>query len=158
MPVPLENNPESERPEVLHFWPSVPTIPAGNKKDLPNSPHTLLELAKAKQAGRQEDYDRLRPLSYSYTAGILVHFSIDSHVSREAGASSRMSPGRPEVLHFCSSVPIIVAGNKKDLPNSPHTLLELAKAKQAGRQEDYDRLRPLSYSYTAGILVHFSID
>ncbi|XP_049517025.1 uncharacterized protein LOC125942826 [Dermacentor silvarum] len=117
----------------------MPTILAGSNKDLPNHPHTLLQLAKAKQEGRQVDYDRLRPVSYSETAVLLTRFSIDSPDSLENNPES----GRPEVLRFCPSMPNILAGSNKDLPNHPHTLLQLAKAKQEGRQVDYDRLRPV---------------
>ncbi|XP_049517029.1 ras-like GTP-binding protein rhoA [Dermacentor silvarum] len=150
----LENNLESGMPEVLRFCPSMPTILAGSNKDLPNYPHTLLQLAKAKQEGRQVDNDRLRPVSYSETAVILMRFSIDSPDSLENNPES----GRPEALRFCPSMPTILAGSKKDLLNHPHTLLQLAKSKQEGRQVDYDWLRPVSYSETAVLLTRVSID
>lgn len=84
-----------------------------------------VELALWDTAG-QEDYDRLRPLSYPDTDVILMCFSIDSPDSLE----NIPEKWTPEVRHFCPNVPIILVGNKKDLRNDPHTLRELAKMKQ----------------------------
>ncbi|MBN3279442.1 RHOA protein, partial [Polyodon spathula] len=82
---------------------------------------------------RMEDYDRLRPLSYPDTDGILMCFSIDSPDSLGRTVSflriSRRS-GPPEVKHFCPNVPINLVGNKKDLRDNEHTRRHLAKMKQ----------------------------
>ncbi|XP_016120419.1 transforming protein RhoA-like, partial [Sinocyclocheilus grahami] len=86
-----------------------------------------VELALWDTAG-QEDYDRLRPLSYPDTDVILMCFSIDSPDSLE----NITEKWTPEVKHLCPSVPIILVGNKKDLRNDEHTRRELAKMKQAG--------------------------
>lgn len=74
-------------------------------------PRTLspqVELALWDTAG-QEDYDRLRPLSYPDTDVILMCFSIDSPDSLE----NIPEKWTPEVKHFCPNVPIILVGNKK---------------------------------------------
>ncbi|XP_075953043.1 rho-related GTP-binding protein RhoA-D-like isoform X1 [Anarhichas minor] len=84
-----------------------------------------VELALWDTAG-QEDYDRLRPLSYPDTDVILMCFSIDSPDSLE----NIPEKWTPEVKHFCPNVPIILVGNKKDLRNDEHTRIELAKMKQ----------------------------
>ncbi|KAK0402352.1 hypothetical protein QR680_016286 [Steinernema hermaphroditum] len=84
-----------------------------------------VELALWDTAG-QEDYDRLRPLSYPDTDVILMCFSIDSPDSLE----NIPEKWTPEVRHFCANVPIILVGNKKDLRNDPQTIRELAKMKQ----------------------------
>jgi len=84
-----------------------------------------VELALWDTAG-QEDYDRLRPLSYPDTDVILMCFSIDSPDSLE----NIPEKWTPEVRHFCPNVPIILVGNKKDLRNDPQTLRELSKMKQ----------------------------
>ena len=84
-----------------------------------------VELALWDTAG-QEDYDRLRPLSYPDTDVILMCFSIDSPDSLE----NIPEKWTPEVKHFCPSVPIILVGNKKDLRNDPSTIKELGKMKQ----------------------------
>ncbi|GFT95042.1 ras-like GTP-binding protein RHO [Trichonephila clavipes] len=84
-----------------------------------------VELALWDTAG-QEDYDRLRPLSYPDTDVILMCFSIDSPDSLE----NIPEKWTPEVRHFCPNVPIILVGNKKDLRNDQVTICELAKMKQ----------------------------
>uniref|UniRef100_A0A8C8Y7N1 Ras homolog family member C n=1 Tax=Panthera leo TaxID=9689 RepID=A0A8C8Y7N1_PANLE len=86
-----------------------------------------VELALWDTAG-QEDYDRLRPLSYPDTDVILMCFSIDSPDSLE----NIPEKWTPEVKHFCPNVPIILVGNKKDLRQDEHTRRELAKMKQVG--------------------------
>lgn len=84
-----------------------------------------VELALWDTAG-QEDYDRLRPLSYPDTDVILMCFSIDSPDSLE----NIPEKWTPEVKHFCPNVPIILVGNKKDTRNDPNTQKELKKSKQ----------------------------
>lgn len=74
----------------------------------------------------QEDYDRLRPLSYPDTDVILMCFSIDSPDSLE----NIPEKWTPEVRHFCPTVPIVLVGNKKDLRFDDVTRRELAKSKQ----------------------------
>ncbi|KAF7249744.1 Transforming protein RhoA, partial [Varanus komodoensis] len=91
-----------------------------------------VELALWDTAG-QEDYDRLRPLSYPDTDVILMCFSIDSPDSLE----NIPEKWTPEVKHFCPNVPIILVGNKKDLRNDEHTRRELAKMKQAELKAAY---------------------
>ena len=69
-----------------------------------------VELALWDTAG-QEDYDRLRPLSYPDTDVILICFSIDSADSFRNITDKWI----PEVNHFCPHAPIILVGNKMDL-------------------------------------------
>ena len=73
-----------------------------------------VELALWDTAG-QEDYDRLRPLSYPDTDVILMCFSIDSPDSLE----NIPEKWTPEVKHFCPNVPIIFG------PTSQMTALSL---------------------------------
>jgi len=84
-----------------------------------------VELALWDTAG-QEDYDRLRPLSYPDTDVILMCFSIDSPDSLE----NIPEKWTPEVRHFCPNVPIILVGNKTDLRVDENTKKELLKMKQ----------------------------
>jgi len=84
-----------------------------------------VELALWDTAG-QEDYDRLRPLSYPDTDVILMCFSIDSPDSLE----NIPEKWTPEVRHFCPNVPIILVGNKTDLRVDETTKRELSKMKQ----------------------------
>ncbi|XP_013873156.1 rho-related GTP-binding protein RhoC [Austrofundulus limnaeus] len=74
----------------------------------------------------QEDYDRLRPLSYPDTDVILLCFSVDSPDSLD----NIPEKWNPEVKHFCPNVPVILVGNKIDLRNDEYTRRELAKRKQ----------------------------
>ena len=93
-----------------------------------------VELALWDTAG-QEDYDRLRPLSYPDTDVILMCYSIDSPDSLE----NIPEKWTPEVRHFCPSVPIVLVGNKKDLRNNEATRRELLKSKQEPVKTDEGR-------------------
>ena len=110
---------KDEFPEV-----HVPTVFETDVADIEVN-GTLVELALWDTAG-QEDYDRLRPLSYPDTDVILMCFSIDSPDSLE----NIPEKWTPEVKHFCPNVPIILVGNKKDLRNDENTRRELTKMKQ----------------------------
>ena len=59
----------------------------------------------------QEQYDRLRPLSYPNTDVILICFSLVSPASFE----NVHNKWYPEVSHYCSSTPIVLVGTKEDL-------------------------------------------
>lgn len=69
----------------------------------------------------QEDFDRLRHISYPNTDVILMCFSVESRVSFE----NVLSKWTPEVKRFCSKVPIILVGNKKDIRDDLGTLKEI---------------------------------
>ncbi|PMB69563.1 GTP-binding protein rhoA [Beauveria bassiana] len=99
-----------------------------------------VELALWDTAG-QEDYDRLRPLSYPDSHVILICFAIDSPDSldnvQEKVQFYTHSPGSKaatlwisEVLHFCQGLPIILVGCKKDLRYDQKVTNELAKTSQ----------------------------
>ena len=74
----------------------------------------------------QEDYDRLRPLSYPGSNVALIVFSKDSPDSLD----NVMEKWYAEVRHFLPGTPIILVGNKKDLENNPKTIRELQKTSQ----------------------------
>ncbi|KAL5688460.1 hypothetical protein EMGR_000769 [Emarellia grisea] len=80
-----------------------------------------VELALWDTAG-QEEYDRLRPLSYPETDLLFVCFAIDCPASLE----NVMDKWYPEVLHFCPTTPIILVGLKSDL-RTKRTCIELLK-------------------------------
>ncbi|KAJ2519883.1 GTP-binding protein Rho1 [Coemansia sp. RSA 1939] len=84
-----------------------------------------VELALWDTAG-QEDYDRLRPLSYPDSHVILICFAIDSQDSLDNVQEKWIS----EVLHFCQGLPIILVGCKKDIRNDRIVIDELAKSGQ----------------------------
>uniref|UniRef100_A0A4W3JFF7 Rho-related GTP-binding protein RhoB n=1 Tax=Callorhinchus milii TaxID=7868 RepID=A0A4W3JFF7_CALMI len=83
-----------------------------------------VELALWDTAG-QEDYDRLRPLSYPDTDVILVCFSVDAPDSLNIPEK-----WMPEVRHFCPGVPVVLVGNKRDLRNDETVRKEMALVKQ----------------------------
>ena len=75
----------------------------------------------------QEDYDRLRPLSYPQTDVFLACFSIISPASFE-NVKARWYP---EINHHCPNVPIILVGTKIDLREDKETINRLAEKKLA---------------------------
>ncbi|TNN07879.1 Ras-like GTP-binding protein isoform 1 [Schistosoma japonicum] len=74
----------------------------------------------------QEDYDRLRPLSYSDTNVVVLCFSVDNPDSLENVQEKWM----PEIKSMLPKVPVILVANKKDLRNDNVTKRELSKMKQ----------------------------
>ncbi|KAF9905899.1 GTP-binding protein Rho1 [Linnemannia zychae] len=85
-----------------------------------------VELALWDTAG-QEDYDRLRPLSYPDSHVILICFAIDSPDSLENVQEKWFS----EVQHFCGGLPILLVACKKDLRYDQRTIEDLRRANQA---------------------------
>ena len=75
----------------------------------------------------QEDYDRLRRLSYPQTDVFLICFSIASPVSFQ----NVKQKWYPEVSHHCPGVPIILVGMKIDLREDEVTLMKLKEQKLA---------------------------
>ncbi|KAF8570128.1 hypothetical protein P879_04815 [Paragonimus westermani] len=84
-----------------------------------------VELSLWDTAG-QEDYDRLRNLSYPDTNVVLMCFSIDSPDS----LANIRDKWVGEVRCFCENVPVVLVGLKKDLRTDPATIKELARMKQ----------------------------
>jgi len=80
----------------------------------------------------QEDYDRLRPLSYPQTDVFLICFSIISPASFE----NVRAKWYPEVSHHCPNTPVVLVGTKLDLRDDQDTNDLLAKK----------NLQPLTYA------------
>ncbi|KAK8761169.1 hypothetical protein V5799_027559 [Amblyomma americanum] len=74
----------------------------------------------------QEDYDRLRPLSYPQTDVFLVCFSVVSPSSFENVREKWV----PEITHHCQKTPFLLVGTQIDLRDDAATLEKLAKNKQ----------------------------
>lgn len=70
----------------------------------------VVDLALWDTAG-QEDYDRLRPLSYPDTDVVVICFSVASRDSFD----TILAKWNPEVEHFCEGVPKILVALKSDL-------------------------------------------
>lgn len=93
--------PEKYVPTVFENYITYPTHPPTGK---------TVELALWDTAG-QEEYDRLRPLSYPETDLIFVCFAIDCPNSLD----NVLDKWYPEVLHFCPYTPLVLVGLKSDL-------------------------------------------
>jgi len=76
----------------------------------------LIEIALWDTAG-QEEYDRLRPLSYPESNVILIVFSVDFPVS----LGNVQDKWYPEVAHFCEGTPLILVATKTDLRRDDNT-------------------------------------
>jgi cell division control protein 42 len=74
----------------------------------------------------QEDYDRLRPLSYPQTDVFLVCFSTVSPSSFENVKEKWV----PEITHHCQKTPFLLVGTQIDLRDDAATIEKLAKNKQ----------------------------
>jgi len=75
----------------------------------------------------QEDYDRLRPLSYPDTQVFLVAFSIVN----PASLSNVKTKWVPELRQHCPETPIILVGTKLDLRDDKDTI---SKLKEKGQE------------------------
>ena len=85
----------------------------------------------------QEDYDRLRPLSYPQTDVFLVCFSVTSPASFENVREKWF----PEVHHHCPGVPCLIVGTQVDLRDDQGVISKLASQKmQPVRKEDGEKL------------------
>ncbi|ODV88365.1 hypothetical protein CANCADRAFT_145706 [Tortispora caseinolytica NRRL Y-17796] len=78
----------------------------------------------------QEDYDRLRPLSYPQTDIFLVCFSVTNPASFENVKEKWF----PEVRHHCPGVPCLLVGTQIDQRDEPAVLQRLA----------YYKMRPIT--------------
>lgn len=110
---------KSTFPEVY-----VPTVFENYVADI-NVDGKQIELALWDTAG-QEDYDRLRPLSYPDTNVLLICYSVDAPDSLENVPEKWV----PEVKHFCPNVAFLLVGCKLDLRESQACIAELAKTNQ----------------------------
>ncbi|VDN08396.1 unnamed protein product [Thelazia callipaeda] len=61
----------------------------------------------------EDDYNRLRPLSYPDADVFIVCYSVE----RPQSLKSVQEKWIPEIRRFCPDVPILVVGNKKDIRN-----------------------------------------
>ncbi|XP_006640291.1 rho-related GTP-binding protein RhoF [Lepisosteus oculatus] len=107
--------PEKYAPSVFEKY--VTTIRFGSKE---------INLNLYDTAG-QEDYDRLRPLSYQNANLVLVCYDVTSPTSFD----NVLIKWYPEVNHFCRGVPIILIGCKTDLRKDKERTRKLRALDQA---------------------------
>lgn len=87
----------------------VPTVFETYSKFV-ESNHQRVRLSLWDTAG-EEDYDRLRPLSYGQANVVLMCFTIDNPDS----LTNVEFKWEPEIRHYLPKVPIVLVGNKKDI-------------------------------------------
>ncbi|KAK2888320.1 rho-related GTP-binding protein RhoF [Channa argus] len=112
--------PEKYAPSVFEKY--VTTISLGTKE---------IQLNLYDTAG-QDDYDRLRPLSYQEANLILVCFDVTNPTSYE----NVLIKWHPEVKHFCRDTPVILIGCKTDL----------RKDRECARKLKAMNLAPITYT------------
>ena len=92
----------------------------------------------------QEDYDRLRPLSYPQTDVFLVCYSVVSPSSYENFKEKWV----PEISHHCQKTPFLLVGTQIDLRYDAATVDELEKTNknqsQSSKGTNYKRNYVLS--------------
>ncbi|KAM5193066.1 rho-related GTP-binding protein RhoF [Mantella aurantiaca] len=74
----------------------------------------------------QEDYDRLRPLSYQDVNLVLICYDVTNPTSFD----NVLIKWYPEVHHFCRGVPIVLIGCKTDLRMDKERLRKLKSSQQ----------------------------
>ncbi|KAJ5071032.1 hypothetical protein M0811_02014 [Anaeramoeba ignava] len=94
----------------------------------------------------QDDYDRLRPLSYPQTDIFLICFSVDQPESFEKVRSKWV----PEIKQYCPNVPYFLVATRTDLRQDPHSSLVLAENDMIPLSKDQgicmaDEIRALRY-------------
>uniref|UniRef100_A0A9L0J030 Ras homolog family member F, filopodia associated n=1 Tax=Equus asinus TaxID=9793 RepID=A0A9L0J030_EQUAS len=82
-------------------------------------------------ASGQEDYDRLRPLSYQNTHLVLICYDVMNPTSYD----NVLIKWFPEVTHFCRGTPMVLIGCKTDLRKDKEQLRKLRAA----------QLEPITY-------------
>jgi len=97
-----------------------------------------IELGLWDTAG-QEEYDRLRPLSYANANVFLLCFSVTSQVSFE-NVSSKWYP---ELIHFCPDVPFILVGTKADIRNDSSEAQNIASGQIVQTESGHELARKL---------------
>ncbi|XP_029426984.1 rho-related GTP-binding protein RhoF isoform X2 [Rhinatrema bivittatum] len=74
----------------------------------------------------QDDYDRLRPLSYQSAHVVLICYDVTNPTSFE----NVLIKWYPEVTHFCREIPLILIGCKTDLRKDKERLRKLRSSQQ----------------------------
>ncbi|KAI8636346.1 P-loop containing nucleoside triphosphate hydrolase protein [Parasitella parasitica] len=105
------------------FFPGdyIPTIFDNSVKDVVVDAETVV--AELWDTAGQEDFDRLRTLSYPDSDVVLIAFSVDVPESLENITEKWM----PEVKRYCPDLPFLLVGCKTDLRHDQKTIQELEK-------------------------------
>ncbi|CAG8439899.1 7070_t:CDS:2 [Acaulospora morrowiae] len=106
---------------TLGRFPKIPTVFENRVTEIKIDGKPV-QLALWDTAG-QEEYERLRPLSYSKAHVILIAFSVSSPDSFENVSDKWID----EVNSLCPNVPVILVGLKKDLREDDETIADMKK-------------------------------
>ncbi|CCH46172.1 hypothetical protein BN7_5761 [Wickerhamomyces ciferrii] len=107
----------------------VPTIFENYVTNVKGPKGKVIELALWDTAG-QEEYDRLRPLSYPDVNILLVCYAINNITSLQ----NVKETWTPEVKHFCPGIPIILVGTKMDLTSSSDSSVDFHEAEKVAQE------------------------
>ncbi|RIB21138.1 cell division control protein 42 [Gigaspora rosea] len=107
---------------TLGYFPSdyVPTV-FDNRKTTVKLDGESYALALWDTSG-QEEYERLRPLSYTKADVVLVCFSVTSPASLENVKEKWF----PEVRHHCPGIPYLIVGTQIELRDDPLVVEKLS--------------------------------
>ncbi|KAJ1506534.1 hypothetical protein HMI54_004995 [Coelomomyces lativittatus] len=94
----------------------VPTIFENYTVTTSYKPGKRIELSMWDTAG-QEDYDRLRPLSYPDADVLVICFTLAG--DSKDSYYNVLQKWYPETRHFCPGVPLVLIGTKADLRENP---------------------------------------
>lgn len=97
----------------------------------------------------EEDYDRLRPLSYSNTDGVLICYAIDSPVSLD----NVKLKWWPEIKHFLPNAYYFLVGTKLD--QRKNGCVGFEKALKVAKQINADKYMECSSKYSLGVRAIF---
>lgn len=115
-----KRNAPSIQTDVVFLQRYVPTVFENYIANVPLDTGKIVELALWDTAG-QEDYDRLRPLSYPETDVVLICFAINLRTS----FTNVQDRWLPEVTHFCENVPKLLVGTKLDFRQNQEEIRRL---------------------------------
>ncbi|XP_030210280.1 rho-related GTP-binding protein RhoF isoform X2 [Gadus morhua] len=87
---------------------------------------TSLLMVYAKGDFPEDDYDRLRPLSYQEAHLIMVCYDVTNPTSFE----NVLIKWHPELKHFCKDIPVILIGCKTDLRKDKERIRKLKAVDQ----------------------------
>ena len=102
----------------------IPTVYDNYSSNIMVDGHPV-NLALFDSAG-QEDYDRLRPLSYPQTDIFLVCFSVTSPTSLD----NVRHKWYPEITHCCPGIPFVLVGLQTDLRDDARVVSRLEERRQ----------------------------
>ncbi|XP_053525719.1 rho-related GTP-binding protein RhoF isoform X1 [Artibeus jamaicensis] len=111
--------------------PAVGLLPFSTLPQLPRANPTAPQPRSPRVTTGQEDYDRLRPLSYQNTHLVLICYDVMNPTSYD----NVLIKWFPEVTHFCRGTPVVLVGCKTDLRKDKEQLRKLRAA----------QLEPITY-------------